>query len=432
MISNMKASFAPAQVLVVALVLVVAGSIQPVNAQPMHDLHDFSTSSPSHGLYPQGSLFLDKEGNLYGATGGGGAFGDGTVFKLTPSGTETVLHSFNGPDGLDPHSGLLLDGRGNLYGTTFFGGTSYVGALPAGPAGYGTVFKLDASGNETVLHSFNCSDGASPEAALIMDREGNLYGTTSEGGQASICDAPMIGSGICCGTVFKLSPSGKFTVLHSFLDGPEDGTGPAGPLLLDEDGNLYGVTGGGGTQEDGTIFKLDRSGHETILHSFTGLDGVFPFGPLIRDWAGNLYGAASINLSGASNASGSIRGGTVFKLDRDGKLNIIHNFGIVPDDDGTFPDGLVMDRAGNLFGTTLEGGTADDGTLFKIDREGKETVLYNFGADPSHPALQSPTGNLIIDWRGNIYGVCTGFQTAGSVFMFGADPQQDDQDVRGH
>jgi uncharacterized repeat protein (TIGR03803 family) len=415
MLSNVKVSFAPAvaQVLVVALVLLVSGFIQPANAQTIHDLYDFSSTGNGdylNGALPFAGLVHDRRGNLYGTTLGGGAFAYGTVFKLTPSDSETVLHSFtfNGPEGWEPEGDLVLDDEGNLYGTTYYGG--YFGGID-GIDGYGTVFEVDASGNETVLHTFVDTDGAFPQAGLIRDWEGNLYGTTVGGGSSGE------------GTVFKLSPSGKFTVLHNFTSGSRDGQNPAGPLLLD-DGNLYGTTFTGGTEGSGTIFKLERDGHETILHNFNAvIDGAFPETRLIRDRAGNLYGTTG--FYGPSSTSGAQTVGTVFKLDRDGKLNVLYTFVQSPKE-GYSPEGLVMDRAGNLFGTTGEGGTANRGILYKIDREGKETILYNFGSDSSHPALEYPMGNLIMDWKGNIYGVCAGFNTdtEGGIFMFGADPDQ--------
>jgi uncharacterized repeat protein (TIGR03803 family) len=233
------------------------------------------------GPYP-GSLTLDAAGNLYGSGGGGkgtcnGGFNCGAVFKLDPSGNETVIRAFlYGKKGFFPNLGLIRDASGNLYGTTVGGGTT----------GAGVVFKLDSAGNETVLYTFKrMPDGSEPHAGLIQDTAGNFYGTTVYGGN---------GPGYCpqgCGVVFKLDANGNETVLYAFA-GKSDGGGPVAPLVMDSAGNLYGTTNyEGGGCVCGVVFKLDPSGKETVLHTFTGgTDGGFPEGGLTMDPAGNLYG----------------------------------------------------------------------------------------------------------------------------------------------
>lgn len=192
-------------------------------------------AGPPEGQFPFGRLIRDAAGNFYGTTSGGGA-GFGTVYKMTPSGTVTVLHSFAGaPDGSSPEAGLLRDENGDLYGTTFSGGTNDVG----------TVYKVDATGNEIVLHSFNGSDGSYPESALVHDHAGNLFGTTVQGGPA----------GFLGGTAFKITKDGTLTSIYDFTGGT-DGGGPAAGLMIDHDGNLYGTTAAGGSSGNGTIFKL--------------------------------------------------------------------------------------------------------------------------------------------------------------------------------
>jgi uncharacterized repeat protein (TIGR03803 family) len=194
----------------------------------------YSFEGGTDGATPRAGLVRDAAGNLYGTTISGGAGGLGTVFKLDAVGSETVLHSFSGADGARPEAGLVRDAAGNLYGTTAGGGASDLG----------TVFKLDTTGSETVLHSFSGADGDSPVAGLVRDAAGNLYGTTAGGGASGL------------GTVFKLDTSGKGRLLHSFTGGATDGAFPAAGLVPDAAGNLYGTTTQDGAFGQGTVFKL--------------------------------------------------------------------------------------------------------------------------------------------------------------------------------
>ena len=256
------------------------------------------------GADPNGGLIIDGAGNLYGTTGRGGADGLGTVFEVSATGTERVLHSFvGGPtDGSNPAAGLVVDGAGNLYGTTYGGGAS----------GLGTVFEVSATGTESILYSFagGPTDGASPDAGLLLDGD-ILYGTTSSG---SFLTAQNGGAACTnnsgCGTVFGLGINGfpQYTV-HAFVGGPTDGQDPVGGLLLGSDGNLYGTTytGGANANGAGTVFQITPAG-ETVLYSFAGgtTDGAGPAGGLAMDSAGNLYGTTQ-----AGGASGA---GTVFEI----------------------------------------------------------------------------------------------------------------------
>jgi uncharacterized repeat protein (TIGR03803 family) len=308
-------------------------------------LHSF-TGAPLDGKYPNAGLVRDAVGNLYGTTYLGGTSDKGTVFKVDTTGTETVLHSFAGgpTDGARPLAALVWDPAGNLYGTTGYGGAFRSG----------TVFKVDTIGTETVLYSFTGRVGGStPYAALFRDAAGNFYGTTISGGASNNCSGG-------CGTVFKLDTTGKETVLHGFRGGTADGANPYSSLIRDAAGNFYGTTFGGGGSELGTVFKLDTTGKETVLHSFTGMpDGLGPYAGLLRDAAGNLYGTT--NFGGGSNM------GTVFKLDTTGSEIVLHSFTGMPD--GTFPyAGLLRDAAGNLYGTTSYGGASGFGTVFKLGR----------------------------------------------------------------
>jgi uncharacterized repeat protein (TIGR03803 family) len=297
------------------------------------------------GAFPYyGSLVRDSSGNLYGTTFGGGnhdqfcLFGCGIVFKVDASGKETVLYRFTGTggDGSFVYAGLVRDPAGNLYGTTFSGGAT----------GNGVVFKVDATGTETILYSFTGStDGGFPDAGLVRDAKGNLYGTASFGGSSFN------------GNVFKLDPSGTETVLYSFTGGG-DGGSPQSGLIRDSAGNLYGTTTFGGAAGFGTVFKVTPQGQETVLYSFKGgADGAYPFaGSLVRDPAGNLYGT--------TQTGGSSSFGDVFKIDTTGKETVLHSFS---GRDGEIPYGtLARDKAGNLYGTTYAGGRYGGGVVFKI------------------------------------------------------------------
>ena len=265
------------------------------------------------GRYPTAGVVFDQKGNLYGTTSYGGATEDcpdaytgcGVVFKLSPCGKETVLYRFcahaNCTDGWFPISGVILDEKGNLYGTTILGGAY----------GQGTVFKVTPEGKETVLDSFceqggtQCTDGAMPFAPVALDRKGNLYGATRYGGAGSSC----LGT-YGCGVVFELTPHGKYTVLYNFCSQSNcaDGAEPNG-VILDAKGSLYGTAFYGGAYYYGTAFRLSPTGEETVLYSFCSqdncADGSYP-GWVIFGQTGNLYGTTEFG--------GADRGGVVFKL----------------------------------------------------------------------------------------------------------------------
>ena len=325
-------------------------------------LHAFcSQKDYRDGGGPDASLIADSQGNLYGTTAGGGTYNNGTIFKVAPDNTETVLHSFeNAPDGEGPGGSLLMDGQGNFFGTTRYGGRR--------PAGQGTVFKMAPSGAVTVLYSFcvgsNCRDGAVPSGGLIADGQGNLYGTTVNGGkQGPSCT----GYHSTCGTIFKLAADGTQTTLYTFCSHKncKDGANPVGRPISDNQGNLYGAAVHGGKSACGAIFKLAPDGVETVMHNFCSktknADGESPNGDLIADDQGNLYG---------TTADGGVYGaGTVFKLTPDGALKTLYAFCPLGDNcvDGYVPGaGLVADGQGNLYGTTSHGGQFSYGTLFKL------------------------------------------------------------------
>jgi uncharacterized repeat protein (TIGR03803 family) len=363
-------------------------------AQTITVLYTFT--STTDGEQPDASLTSDAAGNLYGTTQYGGTKGGfGTAFKLDTTSKETVLLSFAGtPDAEDPYSGLTRDKAGNLYGTTLYGGTN---------GGFGTVFKLHPGGKETVVYSFSGTpDGEDPRSVLVRDAAGNLYGTTQYGGT---------NGGF--GTVFKLGPKGKLTLLHSFAGTP-DGEDPYAGLLRDKAGNLFGTTLYGGTNGGfGTVFKLNVKGKLTLLHSFAGTpDGVNPLAGLLRDAAGNLYGTTQY---GGTNGGY----GTVFKLNVKGKLTLLHSFGGLPDGQNPYAR-LIRDPAGNFYGTTFYGGASGYGTVFKLDTTGKFTILHSFNYSPDGA---HPIAGLILDKAGNLYGTTSdggdtscGFSGCGTVF----------------
>ena len=256
----------------------------------------YSFTHGADGANPAAGL-IRAQGNLYGTTFWGGVYDYGTVFELSSTGQETVLYGFTGGnDGGNSGAGLIRDAQGNLYGTAESGGDM----SSCDGLGCGVVFKLSSTGQETVLHSFTGgADGAIPYAGLIRDAQGNLYGTTGYGGDMSSC------SGNGCGVVFKLSSTGKETVLYRFKGGA-DGAGPTAGVIRDAQGNLHGTTWGGGAYGKGTVFELSPTGKETVLHSFAGADGANPEAGVIEDTNGNLYGTTSFG-SAYSN-------GVVFEL----------------------------------------------------------------------------------------------------------------------
>jgi uncharacterized repeat protein (TIGR03803 family) len=265
-------------------------------------LYPFNGGS-SDGDSPVAGLVMDSSGNLYGTTESGGKRGFGTVFKLTPTGSETVLYSFTGgSDGAYPAAGLIMDSTGNLYGTTPNGGN----LNGCSDSGCGVVFKVTPTGTESVLYTFSGgNDGGGPLGGLIMDTAGNLYGTAAQGGDLSVCFAG-------CGLVFKVTPAGSESVVYTFAGG-NDGAYPDASLIMDGSGNLFGTASVGGADGFGTVFKVTPTGTETTLHSFTsGSDGAFPHDGLIADASGNLYGTASEG-GNASDCDG-IGCGVVFKL----------------------------------------------------------------------------------------------------------------------
>ena len=352
----------------------------------------YSFDANPDGVDPRANAIQGSDGNFYGTTYSGGSSGLGTVFKITPAGAETVLYSFAGGanDGSNPSAALVQGSDGNLYGTTYTGGAS----------GLGTVFKITLAGTKTVLHFFagTTVDGGGPMAALVQGSDGNFYGTTLVGGTDNQ------------GTVFKITPAGVETVLHSFAGNTVDGGYPYAALLQGSDGNFYGTASNAGPGGGGMVFMITPAGGESILHSFTGFrDSGTPTAALIQASDGNFYGTSF--TGGANNA------GTIFKITPAGVETLIYSFaGGVSDGQAPYA-ALVQGRDGNFYGTTHQGGATDNGTVFKVTPAGTVTLLHSFteGSDGSLPLT-----SLIQASDGNLYGATenSGASLSGSFVMF--------------
>jgi uncharacterized repeat protein (TIGR03803 family) len=379
-----------------------------------HILHTFSGLS-GDGATPYGSLIVDSAGNLYGTTAGGGAQGTGTVFELVKSSgySETILYSFGSTagDGSAPWAGLLMDSQGNLYGTTT-GGGAYTN---------GTVFELANSSGSFVyriLYSFGAvaNDGAIPFSSLVMDSTGNIFGTTRNGGLDGV------------GTVFELDSSSGFAerVLHNFGvgGGPRDGYFPYAALTLDSAGNLYGTTSSGGLYSFGTVFELaptSGSNSYQILHNFNPAsgEGSYPYSTLIIDAAGNLYGT-TLNSQGALGPSSGP--GMVFELvDSSGvySYSILANFSGECSTGANSYSGLATDAAGNLYGLTQFGGTSNDGTIFEISNLAGTPAATNSTLTSSSPSVASGTPLTLTATVSSPAGLITG---ANFTFFNGSTP----------
>jgi uncharacterized repeat protein (TIGR03803 family) len=340
-------------------------------AQSFSVLYDFT--GQKDGSDPFDGVIEDSAGNFYGTAVAGGEYDGGVVFQVTSAGTETVLYSFTGfDDGGVPFAPVLRDTAGDLYGTATTGGTK----------GFGVVFKVTKTGAETVLHSFagGTKDGCSPYGGLVKAKSGNYYGTTIGCGASGY------------GTVYEMSPSGKVKLLHSFA--LSDGAYPwFGNLLIDSANNLYGVTSQGGANNSGVVYKLTPSGTLTVLYSFAGgsTDGCYPFGTPVMDTAGNLYGTAS-----ECGPSGL---GILWKLSKTGTETILHAFAGGTSDGGDPLAGVIRDSQGNLYGATKTGGTSGEGTVYRFG-QGQITLLHSFsGSDGA-----SPYGGLSRDTSGDLHG----------------------------
>jgi uncharacterized repeat protein (TIGR03803 family) len=380
------------------------------------------------------NLIADAEGNFYGTAISGGAGNAGVVFELSPSSggkwKETVLYSFSGfKDGNSPFAGLTMDAAGNLYGTTSSGGDP---SCTASAGACGVVYELSRVGSkwkETVLHAFEGSDGAYPVSGVTLDKAGDVFGATEQGGgTTSYC-----GGG--CGVAYELVPSGKGkwteSVLHAFNPfQPPDGQFPESRMIFDANGDLFGTTfSGQGPTSSGTVYELVPTGSgqwkESILHEFSpqnNSDGQFPSGDLVMDPSGDLLGTTSEGGDSISESAG-----VVFMLEAGSwSENVLFSFNNIVE--GLKPEGgVILDHAGNLYGTTEVGGHVGCpnnytgcGNVFRLSKSGKETTVALSSTKGYHPVA-----GLAFDAKGNLYGTtrdggdlkaCVGYGGCGSVF----------------
>lgn len=357
-------------------------------------LYSFGSTS-GDGTAPVGGLVQASDGNFYGTTSSGGTFESGAVYKTTPGGAYSLLYSFSasvGSDFANPQATLVQVADGVLYGTTLGGGAN----------GSGTVFSITTAGGETLLYSFQAvSVGASTDdsinpSGLVLGSDGNLYGTTYYGGTHNQ------------GTIFKITPAGIQTVIYSFAGGA-DGSYPAAPLIQASDGNFYGTTQQGGTNDSsGTVFRLTLAGEESVLYSFGASlqDANEPRGGLVQASDGNLYGTAG---------GGEFGEGSVYRITTGGVETVIHSFCI---NDGSTPTGqLIQGSDGNLYGTASAGGLSNDGTVYRITLTGAFVPLYTFSGPPADG--WSPPAGIIQGADGRFYGTTEfgGVDNRGTVFV---------------
>jgi uncharacterized repeat protein (TIGR03803 family) len=369
-----------------ALTLSIAAALTPAHAQTFSVLYNFGTqSSDPCKPYNSGIVAQGRDGNLYSTATSCGANDAGAAFKITPAGTFTVLYDF-GSDGT-PFSGLTLGTDGNFYGTTVSGGTS----------GDGTIFKITPSGSKTILYNFTgFSDGYTPYAPPVQGTDGNFYGTTSRSGSVGIW-----------GTVWKLTPSGTFTTLYRF--DMTHGRAPLAPLVQGTDGNFYGTTSGGGTggggcggEGCGVVFKITTAGKLTVLYNFDVAHGQSPDGPLVQGSDGNFYGTT---IYGGNNGNG-----VIFRITPSGTVTVLHNMNAATDGASNYA-GLVQASDGSFYGATVNGGTDNAGTFFKITRTGSYSVLHTFDGATGANAWVTPFQHT----NGIVYGDTQGGGTGNQV-----------------
>jgi uncharacterized repeat protein (TIGR03803 family) len=411
-VGRLRLSKLAGTVLVFCAAVVIASPAQTFN--PLVSFNGVDGIGPDYG-----SLIQGADGNFYGTTSNGGANQAGTVFQVTPGGTLTTVYSFCSQagcaDGADPYAGLIQATDGNFYGTTYAGGAVNASC----GSGCGTVYEISQTGGiwtESVLHTFctqtNCPDGAGPSAGLVQGANGSFYGTTYAGGGGNC------GSG--CGTIFNITPQGTFATLQTFNH--TQGAQLFAGLVQGTDGNFYGTTEGGGANNYGTVFVFNTlQGTVTTLYNFAGgTDGAHPYAGLIQAIDGNFYGTT---YNGGTNQAG-----TAYEMSQQGGTwteTVLYSFCAQTNcTDGAQPYARLIQAAdGNFYGTTSTGGINADGTVFKMIKTtaGASSlyVLYSFCAQPNCTDGQSPYAGLVQATNGNFYGTTTsgGANADGTLFV---------------
>jgi uncharacterized repeat protein (TIGR03803 family) len=380
----------PTKPLLLAFLLTAFATIAPCAPGGGITLTTLVSFKIAYGSHPQAGLVLGTDGNFYGTTelGGTNSLNFGTVFRMTPAGVLTTLISFNNTNGALPDGELIQAPGGKFYGTTSQGGTN---------GGFGTVFQITSNGVFTNLFSFNGTNGGLPEAALVLGTNGNLYGTTSQGGT---------NGGF--GTVFQMTTNGSLTTLFSFNG--TNGSTPLSVLLPGTNGTFYGTTSAGGPGGLGTVFQINTNGQLTNWVVFNGTNGANPYDGLMKGTDGNFYGT--------TYNGGSANLGTIFRLTSAGVLTTLVSFNNL---NGANPFAQLFQATdGNIYGTTELGGATGDGTAFQITPQGVFTKLISFDYFSTG---NLPTGSLVQGNDGNLYGTThNGGSINGTVFSFPIAP----------
>ena len=409
---NHSFNFTGRILLVLSLVVLLTGAVFATTTNLL-----YSFGGDEDGEYVDSDLVVDSAGNIYGTSVQGGTFGTGTVWELSPSASgwvHTVLYSFTGgADGGQPYKGVTLDAEENLYGTAVVGGSGGVCAED----GCGVVYKLthsSAGWTQSVIYNFTGgNDGYGPGSGVTFDNRGNMYGTTPVGGAKGY------------GTIWQLKPQAngrwQFRLVHTFTGGADGGTGSAGRFLIDKVGNLYNVATVGGIYGSGTAYELTPAANSqwkfTLLYAFKGQpDAGFPYGGLAMDTRGNLYGTTYYD--GANDL------GSVYRLSRQSGVwreSVLYSFKGGADGSSSISN-LVFDAAGNMYGTTSEGGAGCScGVIFKMTpgTNGKwtESIAYRFQGQPDPGFAYN---GMVVDSKGNFYGATVhgGSGNEGAIYQF--------------
>jgi uncharacterized repeat protein (TIGR03803 family) len=361
----------------VLLALAVGGASIPAQAQTYTDLHDFNSGAGDPFNFNSNKLAQGQDGNLYTESISGGTSGGGTVFKITPTGTPTIVFSLTSTSGDSPLGGLTAGHDGNFYGDAMLGGSG----------GDGTDFKVTPKGKLTVLHNFVNTGEGFPSNALVLGADGKFYGAT---------DVSSPGA-----TIYSVTAGGVFKTVHT-LSASEGYQG--GQLIQGSDGNLYGGMNLGGANGQGTLFKMTTKGVLTVLHNFTGTDGSDAAPGMVQAGDGKYYGVAS--LGGTSNA------GVIYQLTSSGSYTVLHNLNGTSD--GSLVLGVTLGTDGNLYGVTVNGGSSSCGTIFQITTGGVFTALHNFDNTHGCHAITF----LIERTDGLLYGLATNGGANGQGVFF--------------